>query len=84
MQACNNILFADDTTIYYSHENISSLSEILEKYLVNLSNWFKASKVSLNISKTNLIYFSRIYVVNYDALIHYIINYNGWYQVEAS
>ena len=47
---------------------IENLSEILEKYLVHLSNWFKASKVSLNISKTNMIFVSRIDVLHFDAL----------------
>ena len=42
------ILFADDTTIIYSHENIESQISDIE-----VSNWFKTSKLSVNASKTN-------------------------------
>ena len=54
----NTILFADDTTIYIANKNISTLYEILSHELANLSDWFRANKLSLNISKTNYILFS--------------------------
>ena len=54
----NTILFADDTTIYIANTNISTLYEILSHELANLSDWFRANKLSLNISKTNYILFS--------------------------
>ena len=43
------ILFADDTNIFYSHENLHSLVEIPK-----VCTWFKCNKLSLNINKTNL------------------------------
>ena len=47
------ILFADDTTILYSHKNISSKTNTINDELKEVSNWFKANKVSVNASKTN-------------------------------
>lgn len=47
------ILFADDTTLSYSHKNISSKTDIINKELEEITNWFKANKLSVNASKTN-------------------------------
>ena len=47
------ILFADDTTILYSSENISSKIRLINRELGEVSNWFKANKLSVNSSKTN-------------------------------
>jgi len=52
----NTILFADDTTVFYSHKNISTLSDTMNSELKEVSNWFKANKLSLNAKKTNLMY----------------------------
>ena len=50
---CNLILFADDTTLYASHKNIKYLNYMLQTDLNKLDLWFRANKLSLNISKTN-------------------------------
>ena len=55
---CNIILFADDTTLYYSHSNPSYLKWALEGDLYLIHDWFKANKLSLNISKTVYMDFS--------------------------
>ena len=47
------ILFADDTTIVYSHQDISSQITMINKELEEINNWFKANKLSVNASKTN-------------------------------
>ena len=47
------ILFADDTTILYSHKDINSKIELINKELDEVTNWFKANKLSVNASKTN-------------------------------
>ena len=47
------ILFADDTTILYSHKDISSKTNTINDELKEVSNWFKANKLSVNASKTN-------------------------------
>ena len=47
------ILFAVDTTILYSHENIESQISVVNAELKEVSNWFKTNKLSVNGSKTN-------------------------------
>ena len=47
------ILFADDTTILYSHPNIENQINRINEELKEVSNWFKANKLSVNASKTN-------------------------------
>jgi hypothetical protein len=47
------VLFADDTTILYSHDNISSKLNVINKELAEVTNWFKANKLSVNAGKTN-------------------------------
>ena len=47
------ILFADDTTITYSHKDINDKIDLVNKELKEVSNWFKANKLSINESKTN-------------------------------
>ena len=58
------ILFADDTNILYSHKNLNTLITTLNLELVKLSRWFKCNKLSLNISKTNCMYFKNIHSQN--------------------
>ena len=55
---CNCILFADDTTIYKSHKSVSFLQCCLMEDLKLLSDWFKANKLTLNLSKTVCMLFS--------------------------
>ena len=50
------ILFAADTSNYSSHTNIASLYEVINLEL--LLDWFKANKLTLNISKTNYMLFT--------------------------
>ena len=47
------ILFADDTTILYSHPNIDDQINCINEELKEVSNWFKANKLSVNARKTN-------------------------------
>ena len=53
-----SILFADDTTIYLSSNNISYLYTTMNGELLKPTDWFRANKLSLNISKTNYILFT--------------------------
>ena len=47
------ILFADDTTILYSHPNIANQINRINEELKEVSNWFKANKLSVNANKNN-------------------------------
>ena len=47
------ILFADDTTLLYSHPDTATKINLINKELSEICNWFKANKLSVNASKTN-------------------------------
>ena len=47
------ILFADDTTILFSTNDIVSQIPLINRGLLEVSNWFKANKLSVNATKTN-------------------------------
>ena len=49
------IMFADDTNLFYSNKNITSLFEVVNKELVNINIWFQANKLSLNANKTKYV-----------------------------
>ena len=49
---CRCILFADDTTIYKSHKNLTYLRWCLQDELSLLADWFKANKLTLILSKS--------------------------------
>ena len=50
-------MFADDTNLFYSHSNIDTLFKTVNKELNYINEWFKANKLSLNISKTKYTFF---------------------------
>ena len=52
LEKSNCILFADDTTIYMSSNNMQQLQHSINSDLDKLTDWFKANKLSLNVSKT--------------------------------
>ena len=56
---CNDIQFADDTTIYKGHRSMRYLKWCIEMDLYNISDWFRANKLTLNISKSVYMIFSR-------------------------
>ncbi len=52
-------LFADDTTIFYSHKNIRELENTINRELIHVTNWLIANKLSLNVGKSNVLLFRR-------------------------
>jgi hypothetical protein len=57
LKQATSSLFADDTSIYYSHSDIKQLEAILNSELQNLDIWMKSNKLSVNISKSNYLIF---------------------------
>ena len=53
----NPIMFADDTN-HFSHSDINVLFKKMNKELTNVSNWFNANKLSLNVKKKTSIFFA--------------------------
>ena len=52
------ILFADDTSLFYSHKNKHDAQSILNIELSNISQWLAANKLSLNVGKSKLLIFT--------------------------
>ena len=52
------IQFADDTSIYCSGRNLRYLKWQITEDLGNISDWFKANKLTLNLNKTNYMIFN--------------------------
>ena len=51
------VLFADDTNVFFSHNNLSILTNMINVELAKLSEWFKANKLSINVSKSKYMIF---------------------------
>ena len=52
------ILFADDSSVFFSHKNPQTLLETVNSELSNVTLWIHANKLSLNLQKTNYMLFS--------------------------
>lgn len=52
------LLFVDDTSIFVSNRNITTLIRDLNYDLINYSTWFQTNKLSLNVKKSNFILFA--------------------------
>ena len=50
-------LFADDTNLFFSDFDFPTLMNLINSEILNLSNWFKANKLTLNIQKSNYVIF---------------------------
>ena len=59
LELCSSILFADDTTIYKSHSNLNFLKWSIEEDLKIVSDWLRANKLTLNLSKTVFMLFPK-------------------------
>ena len=55
-----SILFADDTNILHTGDDLKEVCETMshELDIFKLNRWFRANKLSLNVSKTNFMIFS--------------------------
>ena len=47
------VLFADNTTLLFSHPDIASQNDIINIELQEICNWFQANKLSFNATKIN-------------------------------
>jgi len=51
------ILFADDTNIFVADHDLNNLICNINYELQLISEWFQVNKLSLNVNKTNLVFF---------------------------
>ena len=56
---CQCILFADDTTIYITHNNERYMEWCMQTDLNKINDWFRANKLTLNANKSNCIFFHK-------------------------
>ena len=52
-------MYADDTNLFYSNNDIETLFSAINMELEKISEWFKANKLSLNVKKTNYTLFHK-------------------------
>ena len=69
-----SILYADDTTIFYSSDDMNTLYTTVNSELELLLQWYMANKLSLNASKTQYVLFSKDGRQTYDNIV---IRING-------
>lgn len=62
------VLYADDTTLYCSGENLLQLLTNVSRELFQIKLWFDANKLSLNITKTKYIIFGNRQIHNFTNL----------------
>jgi hypothetical protein len=53
----SNILFADDTTIFYSHACLKTLNQTIQEEINKIAVWLNINKLSINTEKTKFIVF---------------------------
>ena len=51
------ILFADDTNVFYTNDDLNTIENTMNNELKKLNTWFNVNKLSLNVSKTKYMIF---------------------------
>ena len=70
------IMFADDTTLFVSSKSVENALSCLNDDIANLTEWFKANKLSLNLTKTHFILFTASSLVRRSDVSLVIDNHN--------
>ena len=52
------ILFADDTSLHFSCDNVQVIEDTVNHELAKISEWLSANRLSLNVGKSKLLYFT--------------------------
>ena len=52
-------MFADDTNLFYSSKNIKTVFNKMQDQLKHITEWLKATMLSVNIDKANFILFHK-------------------------
>ena len=55
---------ADDTNLFFSHKNLRTLFSKMNAQLSKINEWFKANKLSLNVTKTKYILFLKPFKID--------------------
>ena len=74
VENCSTTLFADDTTLYVSSKDTNCLKWCIEHDMAFLMDWFRANKLTLNLSKTQFLLFkSKAKLKSFNINIHNIV-----------
>ena len=60
--AVNNlklVLYADDSCFYYSKDNLDTLIDVINTELVGVNDWLLSNRLTLNLTKSHFLIFSR-------------------------
>jgi hypothetical protein len=76
-------LFADDTTLYFSHSNLETLLNTVNDELKRVVDFFRLSKIALHPSKTKFLFFSNIIQVHNNN-ISLSLNFNNANETDSS
>ena len=60
--AVNNlklVLYADDSCFYYSNDNLDTLIDVINTELVGVNDWLLSNRLTLNLTKSHFLIFSR-------------------------
>ena len=49
--------FSDDTNLFHTNKSVKNLNKLVNCDMKQLNNWLSANKISLNIEKTELVFF---------------------------
>ena len=55
------VLFADDTNMICSGDDLQQLLKEITQELNKLKDWFDSNKLSLNLNKTKILFFGRLF-----------------------
>ena len=67
-------IFADDTSIIFTHSNLTDFKDEINIVIEKISKWFQASLLILNFNKTNYIQFMAKPILAVDIHISYKAN----------
>ena len=56
------MLYADDTNLFYSDDNIRTLFETANQELNQINDWFPENKLSLKVEKQNVCFFKNLQI----------------------
>ena len=59
LHKCKVMMYADDTTVYYSHLNCLEVQDVLTEELHHLSSWISRNGLRMNLRKTQFMCLSR-------------------------
>ena len=71
--SCNRRLFADDTCLIFQEKHLSALNTKINNELNAINKWIVANKLTLNLSKSNIITVNSTWDKKDRNLSHYLI-----------